>query len=193
MTNEHSTKAIRDCVGGSGLAGQRGSDLADRAFAELAAILKRIDELERERQQEFDIATGYHNGREKARDCIEAQDNQIAVIREDNLRLRAILAFRVAGPSLYGDDGELQDNSEQPFIDFKNDAAEEISRKLLQRANKRFKAESALTPDDGKRVVDVELLRDLVGLLHSLTNDPMLRISIQVFLDKLAALIGEGE
>ena len=50
--------------------------------------------------------------------------------------------------------------------------------------------ESALTPDDGKRVVDVELLRDLVGLLHSLTNDPMLRISIQVFLDKLAALIG---
>jgi len=53
--------------------------------------------------------------------------------------------------------------------------------------------ESALTPDDGKRVVDVELLRDLVGLLHSLTNDPMLRISIQVFLDKLAALIGEGE
>jgi len=81
-------------------------------------------------------------------------------------------------------------------------------------------AESALTPDDGKRVehvrhahcprcgydstlrwtfspgsrlVDVELLRDLVGLLHSLTNDPMLRISIQVFLDKLAALIGEGD
>ena len=80
--------------------------------------------------------------------------------------------------------------------------------------------ESALTPDDGKRVehvrhahcprcgydstlrwtfspgsrlVDVELLRDLVGLLHSLTNDPMLRISIQVFLDKLAALIGEGD
>jgi len=164
MTNEHSTKAIRDCVGGSGLAGQRGSDLADRAFAELAAILKRIDELERERQQEFDIATGYHNGREKARDCIEEQDKQLAVMRE---------AIRWARDELFAH-GYAQGESAR-------------YDKIIKRL------ESALTPDDGKRVVDVELLRDLVGLLHSLTNDPMLRISIQVFLDKLAALIGEGD
>lgn len=51
----------------------------------------------------------------------------------DERLLRTMLAIRVAGPTLYADDGELQDNSAQPFIDFKRDSAKEIERKLMER------------------------------------------------------------
>ena len=51
----------------------------------------------------------------------------------DEKLLRKLLAIRVAGAALYGDDGELQDNSVHPCIDFKRDSAEEIERKLLER------------------------------------------------------------
>ncbi len=51
----------------------------------------------------------------------------------DERLLRQLLAIRVAGPTLYADDGELQDNSVHPFIDFKRDSASEIERKLIER------------------------------------------------------------
>jgi hypothetical protein len=52
--------------------------------------------------------------------------------------LRELLAVRVAGALLYADDGELQDASELPAIDFKRDAPGEIARKLTDRGLKRL-------------------------------------------------------
>jgi len=108
--DERSTKAIRDCVGGSGLAGQRGSDLADKAFAELAAILKRIEE----------------------------QETQIAVMRE---AITGLLA---------GLEGELFARGGGMVDDVGDYLKEELAA-----------ARSALTPDTGKRVVDVEWLQEI--------------------------------
>lgn len=42
-------------------------------------------------------------------------------------------AFAYSGTRLYGDDGELQDNSEQPFIDWRRDSATEILAKIRER------------------------------------------------------------
>lgn len=39
-----------------------------------------------------------------------------------------------AGSDLYTDDGELQDNRMQPFIDFRRDSAETIRQKIVERA-----------------------------------------------------------
>lgn len=57
----------------------------------------------------------------------------LGVLEGGERLLRQMLAIRVAGAILYADDGELQDNSVQPFIDFKRDSAKEIERKLLER------------------------------------------------------------
>ena len=137
--------------------------LADEAEAALAAILKRIDELERERQQEFDIATGYHNGREKARDCIEEQDKQIAVMRE---------AIRWARDELFAH-GYAQGESAR-------------YDKIIKRL------ESALHPDTGKRVVDVAWLKEVLCAvrLHAIATE---RADLHELADRIAALIGEGE
>lgn len=56
----------------------------------------------------------------------------------ENWLLRQMLALRVGGPHLYTDDGELQDNSEHPAIDFKRDSAELIRQKLIQRAERKL-------------------------------------------------------
>ena len=48
--------------------------------------------------------------------------------------LRELLAYRFSGALLYHDDGELQDNSARPFIDFLRDSAETIKQKLMERA-----------------------------------------------------------
>jgi hypothetical protein len=55
-------------------------------------------------------------------------------MEHDNRELRRIIAFNL-GKSLYTDDGELQDNSRLPFIDFYRDTAEEINRKLKERGD----------------------------------------------------------
>ena len=53
--------------------------------------------------------------------------------RRDAELLRSLLAMRAAGALLYDDDGELQDNTQMPYIDFKRDAPGEIHRKLRER------------------------------------------------------------
>lgn len=47
--------------------------------------------------------------------------------------LRMMLAFAYSGSRLYCDDGELQDSSAHPFIDFLNDPVEELQRKIKER------------------------------------------------------------
>lgn len=58
----------------------------------------------------------------------------------ENKKLRFLLACRVAGSTLYGDDGELSDCSEHPFIDFKRDDPDTLQAKLITRNQKRLAA-----------------------------------------------------
>lgn len=53
--------------------------------------------------------------------------------QNDIATLRRSLAIRTAGTGLYCDDGELQDNSMRPMIDFKRDPPGLIRRKLIER------------------------------------------------------------
>lgn len=57
-----------------------------------------------------------------------------AVMLADQLKLRRLLAIRVAGMTIYGDDGELFDGSVRPYIDFLRDSPDAISAKLAERA-----------------------------------------------------------
>ncbi len=59
-----------------------------------------------------------------------------AALAIENAELRCMLAWACAGPALYHDDGELQDNREQPFIDFRRDSIDEIRVKTAERARK---------------------------------------------------------
>jgi hypothetical protein len=62
----------------------------------------------------------------------ELQKNY-AALESENWRLRAIWAVTLCGKTLYHDDGELQDSSMCPFIDFKRDSIDDIRSKLLER------------------------------------------------------------
>lgn len=62
-------------------------------------------------------------------DATATLKEQAAEIRH----LRELLAVRVAGALLYADDGELQDNTQHPCIDFRRDTPSEIQRKLQER------------------------------------------------------------
>lgn len=74
----------------------------------------------------------------------------------ENALLRELLAYRVAGWRLYRDDGELQDNSSYPFIDFKRDPAVLIESKLRERIRR-----------------DIESARVLEAVLASLGPPPV--------------------
>lgn len=65
-----------------------------------------------------------------------------ADLRAENAKLRVMLACQVSGAHLYADDGEMQDNSTQPFIDFKRDDADTIQAKMIVRAQKSFEDRS---------------------------------------------------
>lgn len=53
--------------------------------------------------------------------------------QEENAVLRRLLAFAYSGAKLYYDDGELQDSSQLPFIDFKRDKVQAIEEAMRQR------------------------------------------------------------
>lgn len=57
-----------------------------------------------------------------------------ALARETELR--RLLALSYSGHLLYGDDGELQDSTAHPFIDFKRDDPTVIAAKMVERAAK---------------------------------------------------------
>lgn len=74
---------------------------------------------------------------DKARGIINDSLGVADALLKDNAKLRRLLAIAYSGAKLYGDNGELQDNSEFPFIDFARDSADEIEAALRARANKR--------------------------------------------------------
>lgn len=73
--------------------------------------------------------------------------NDIEKIECENKIFRRMLALSYSGSGLYHDDGELHDNSADPFIDFWRDTAEEIEDKIQTRGLNRLKEESARNPN----------------------------------------------
>lgn len=57
----------------------------------------------------------------------------------DEMRLRRLLAVAYSGSKLYTDDGELQDGSTLPVIDFKRDTVDEIEEAITERGRKQAK------------------------------------------------------
>lgn len=55
-------------------------------------------------------------------------------VPREELRLRLLLAQAIGHPMMYMDDGEMQDNSELPGIDYLRDSADLIREKLAKRA-----------------------------------------------------------
>lgn len=86
----------------------------------------------------------YHSLRSKTEEYVrqhpEERQNSLP---NENAILRRLLAIRVGGTALYTDDGELQDSSVMPAIDFKRDSAIEIERKLIERARRTFERDTA--------------------------------------------------
>lgn len=65
---------------------------------------------------------------------------------DDEKRLRRLFCARVSGALAYMDDGEAQDGSAEPFIDFLRDGVEEIERKLRERGIRTMQAAAATSP-----------------------------------------------
>ena len=59
-------------------------------------------------------------------------------LENDNLKLRKLLAFAIGGSNLYLDDGEFQDGSQFPIIDFIRDSVEEIEKSIHRRNEIRY-------------------------------------------------------
>ena len=68
--------------------------------------------------------------------------NDMQELRAENKQLRTLLAITYSKHRLYTEDGKIEDSSEYPTIDFKNDAAGEIDKKIMIRATDAAKRES---------------------------------------------------
>lgn len=75
-------------------------------------------------------------------DAVEMEGGRhlMHVLLDETIQLRVLLALRIGGVSLYTDDGELQDNTVAPCIDFLSDTVPAIKRKLRERAERALAA-----------------------------------------------------
>ena len=105
---------------------------AANTFKELTEANRQVcaerDEHERARKQME--ALGLHSLQTKF--DTKAENRKL---QDENIKLRELLAVAYSGvEKLYADDGELQDSSTQPFIDYRNDTVDDISKKMGTRA-----------------------------------------------------------
>lgn len=61
-------------------------------------------------------------------------------IPAEELRWRRLAAYALGAPYLYTDDGELQDATVFPHIDFLRDSAETVENKLIERTIRQLRA-----------------------------------------------------
>lgn len=88
-------------------------------------------------------------------------------IQEENRILRELLF--VAHGAGYGDDGELQNNQCQPYIDFRRDTAMEIKAKIITR-NANYAGRCHTGP----------ISQELIDAYHAAFNDDRNRQQLQV-------------
>lgn len=89
----------------------------------------------------------------------------LSELKKENFELRAMLAVVYCRSihNLYHDDGELQDSSSRPFIDWKRDTVDEIQLKLIQRAQNKEKEEQLLVEKTLREaVLDVDRFKKFV-------------------------------
>lgn len=94
----------------------------------------------------------------------------------ENIILRRLLMQRVASLP-YCDDGEMQDSSKWPHIDFKRDSAEDIEAKLVERARIALAIESQAGPMTQYRALvspeeDAAIDRAALGQPADCSGDP---------------------
>ncbi len=93
-------------------------------------VLKRMlstPEQTEERNKRIDRKSAYEAGYNKAK------EDALSIAKE-NKKLRLMLCIAHAGAGAYLDDGEMQDNTKHPAIDWKRDALDVIKTKLHERA-----------------------------------------------------------
>lgn len=73
---------------------------------------------------------------------ISAINCEYEALREENTKLRLMLATSIAGSRGYFDDGEMQDSSRMPMIDFKRFTPDQIRNALAERAAIAIKEQS---------------------------------------------------
>jgi hypothetical protein len=137
----------------------------------------------------------------KRRDRAALATQQEAQPQTAEKLLRKLLAIRVAGASLYGDDGELQDNSVHPCIDFKRDSAMEIERKLLERGTanawKSIAQHIAQAEPAGGDKEDAERWRAFISLPYAVRSEWATNLSLAPvltgWLDSRASYLRVGD
>ncbi len=87
------------------------------------------------------------------------------------LKLRRLLAMRVAGAMLYTDDGELSDGTEHPAIDFLRHSPEEIESLLRRRAELKAAIATLTPPESGGQGDGYAALHGFARELLSMLND----------------------
>lgn len=126
-------------------------DGTERPLALAKLVVAKVEELKkqlREARRELELAEQIMKDDKAAAttlsETIDAlkiahtRDLADAVSREADLR--RMLAGAYAGAGLYGDDGEMQDNRERPFIDFLRDTVKDIESKIQDRGMAKIRA-----------------------------------------------------
>ncbi|MDY7537553.1 hypothetical protein RGU72_04710 [Undibacterium sp. 5I1] len=108
------------------------------AMREMETLQTKVAELEKENALLKDVEASFAH-------LSEALQADCAAMKEENKELRALLCIRSASPTHipYMDDGEMQDNSMLPRIDYKRDSVEAIKRKLTARTVAKLKGGAA--------------------------------------------------
>jgi len=96
--------------------------------------------------------------------CAEALERSLVETSGDAQRdiaaLRLMLAGAYSGSNLYTDDGELQDGSCLPVIDFARDSVGEIDRKIQERGRRKLAESRDETSGDATDAARYRWLRD---------------------------------
>lgn len=113
--------------------------MLERELADLRAEVERLkglDEIFRDTLADGKPVQTYTISRQDC-DRYQKEFNQlrarVAELTADNTYFRLSCALASAGMKGYYDDGEMQDNTAQPWIDWKRDSVETIKASLLKR------------------------------------------------------------
>lgn len=122
---------------------------AETAEASVATLNANVVRLLKERDDARDaqlMATQAADSWKESAKALEAQRDKLG---EDSKELRRMVAFAHTNGRLYFDDGELQDTTAHPFIDWKRDSIEEIKEKLAERLHRVINPGGVLKPCPG--------------------------------------------
>lgn len=113
-----------------------------------------------------------------------ANDQEVARVKKQDRLLRQLLCLTYCAYP-YLDDGELQDNTDHPTIDFLRDSAEEIQRKMRVRSLRKINARPAPPAKSAIANAETEMI-EKVSLLYS-TYEAVMQLQEASWSDGLLA------